>query len=466
VEFNDGSMYRVVSDPPALLRERQVYMHRAASARSGVPYVDPTFADHRARLSGLPLLVWYQYVYQNAGTPEAQADFLCKAIGTLRPNETVMIDIETGGGITDPQDFARRWLAVVEPRLLCLAWVYVPGALAAALPRTFTGDRVVMAPRYSGTASRGAAPTWPHDVHQYTDQGHFPGCTQSGDTSYTALSLETLKARSQTVPVSQNGYTANDRAVITSYTVTKAGRKISLRKGPPGEMLADIVQWFDENIRDIDPGQLDEWGYAERPIRGGTDLSNHASGTAADVDATKWPLGVEATAYLTPAEIAKVNAKLAEYEGCIRWGANYTGRKDPMHFEINRDAATVARVWAKIQAARADKPPVYVTDPVQRTQRAVNLTPVDGIWGDQTERGVNTIREAINNRFPYGVVEAQTRVGATADGSWGPASAAALVQTIRELQAAWSAKVDGQWGPNTEERWTRMRTTYYTALKK
>lgn len=148
---------------------------------------------------------------------------------------------------------------------------------------------------------------------------------------------------------SQNGYAANDRSLITSYVVTKGGRRMWLRVGPPGEMLADFVLWFDENVRDIDSGILDDWSYAERPIRGSASvLSNHASGTAVDVDATRWPLGVEPEAYLTAAEIAKVRAKLREYEGCIRWGGDYTGRKDPMHFEINRDAATVARVWAKI----------------------------------------------------------------------------------------------------------------------
>lgn len=197
MDFNDGSVFRVVTDPAAQLRQRQVYMHRAVTGVTGAPAVDTTFASHRTRLAGMPLLVWYQFVYQNAGTPEAQADYLCKTLGSLRPNEAVMLDIETRGGVTNPQDFARRWLAVVESRLRCRAWIYVPGALAAALPRSFTGDRIVMAPRYSGTASRGSPPAWPHDVHQYTDRGPFPGCAQSGDTSYTALTVAQLLARSR-----------------------------------------------------------------------------------------------------------------------------------------------------------------------------------------------------------------------------------------------------------------------------
>jgi hypothetical protein len=152
---------------------------------------------------------------------------------------------------------------------------------------------------------------------------------------------------------SQNRYSANDRSMITKYTIGQT-KSVNLRKGSTGALLAHMANWFDANIRDIDPGQLDEWGYAERPIRGGTDLSNHASGTAVDVDATKWPLGVEPSAYLTAAEIARIREHLKVYEGCIRWGGDYTGRKDPMHFEINRDQATCDRVWAKIQSQGDD----------------------------------------------------------------------------------------------------------------
>ena len=156
------------------------------------------------------------------------------------------------------------------------------------------------------------------------------------------------------VVYSQNGYSANDRTQCTTYTVSNSGRRMLLRKGSPGELLAHMVRWFDKNIRDIDPGIMDDWSYAERPVRGSTDvLSNHASGTAADVDATKWPLGVEPTAYLTAVEIAKIRAHLKLYEGCIRWGGDYISRKDPMHFEINRNQTACDLVWSKIQRLEA-----------------------------------------------------------------------------------------------------------------
>ena len=149
--------------------------------------------------------------------------------------------------------------------------------------------------------------------------------------------------------VSQNGYPANDRRLVTGYQIGGKA-KVMLRRGSTGTLLKHFADWFDASIRDIDPGIPDDWGYAERPIRGGVELSNHASGTALDVDATKWPLGVQPEAYLIPAEIKAVRRQLTVYEGCIRWGGDYIGRKDPMHFEIDRDEATCDRVLAKLTA--------------------------------------------------------------------------------------------------------------------
>lgn len=109
---------------------------------------------------------------------------------------------------------------------------------------------------------------------------------------------------------------------------------------------------------------------------------------------------------------------------------------------------------------KRDEPP-YSTVSL-KVQRALNFTgsDVDGYWGGRTDQGVNTIRNAINGKFPFGVREAQARVGTTADGAWGPASKAALVQTTKELQAAWGATPDGVWGPATESAWIRNKALY------
>jgi hypothetical protein len=149
---------------------------------------------------------------------------------------------------------------------------------------------------------------------------------------------------------SQNGYSANDRSVIASLTVPGSTRKLAVRAGDVSVVLLDLAAWIHAHIRPIDTGVLDDWGYAERTIRGSsTTLSNHASGTAIDLDALLHPLGVTGT--WSADDKRRINARLAYYDGVVRWGENYTGRLDGMHFEINAGSAAVRRVADKIRAA-------------------------------------------------------------------------------------------------------------------
>lgn len=197
--LNDGSQYRVVTDPEAHMATREVFAFRVASAKGGTaPYVDTAFARHRDQLAGMRGLVMYQFAYANL-SPESQAEFFLQALGGgLRWNEMIMIDPEVGGGFRNDQrsaDWVAHWLAIVEPALDARAWIYIPRALSPAL-QPLVGGRVVMAPRYSGTDRRGTSPDWPHDVHQFTDRGPFPGCSQSGDLSYSNLTADDMLARS------------------------------------------------------------------------------------------------------------------------------------------------------------------------------------------------------------------------------------------------------------------------------
>lgn len=198
MDFNDGSQYRVVTDPARHIEERELYCFRAASTRDGTMYVDTAFERHRNDLASMRGLVMYQYVYVSA-SPEETADFFLAAIDGLRENEMVMVDPEVGGGFTNENApaWVQQWLDRVEAALDTRAWVYVPSALAAGLDRRFTDRRIVMAPRYSGTELRGDAPSWSWDVHQYTDRGYFPGCPDpaGGDVSYTNMTVDDMLRR-------------------------------------------------------------------------------------------------------------------------------------------------------------------------------------------------------------------------------------------------------------------------------
>jgi hypothetical protein len=150
------------------------------------------------------------------------------------------------------------------------------------------------------------------------------------------------------VATSQNSYPANDRSVVISYSVP--GGKLALRKGPAGELLAEAARRWHTEVEPLKwPGN---WGYAERNIRGSTTtLSNHASGTAIDLNAPAHPLAIPASRSLSPAQIAAVRRIIAESDGCLRWGGDYTGRVDPMHVEVIASEARCAAVLAKWRGA-------------------------------------------------------------------------------------------------------------------
>jgi hypothetical protein len=154
---------------------------------------------------------------------------------------------------------------------------------------------------------------------------------------------------------SQNGWSANDRSVISTRTVRGTHVRLAVRDGPAGDLLMEVAALFDLTVQEIDTAvgaDPDDWGYAERPVRGSSDVSNHASGTAIDLNAARWPLGSAPSVNLSARQIAAVREIVAATGGAIRWGGDYAGRKDPMHFEINNGQTEVSCVRA-LSALRA-----------------------------------------------------------------------------------------------------------------
>lgn len=150
---------------------------------------------------------------------------------------------------------------------------------------------------------------------------------------------------------SQNGYRANDRSLIASYKVP--GGKLALRKGDVATVLVYAITRLHSEVEPLKwPGN---WGYAERTIRGSsTTLSNHASGTCFDMNAPRHPLGKRGT--FSKSQVRKIKKILADCDGVIRWGGNYNGRKDEMHFEINKGSAAVRALAQQIRAGKKPGP--------------------------------------------------------------------------------------------------------------
>ena len=132
---------------------------------------------------------------------------------------------------------------------------------------------------------------------------------------------------------SPNGWPASeDRKALGIETFTVPGTKIRFACAKAvAPILVSFAKDFHELVEPIDQGQLDDWGYAFRQTRGSDRiLSNHASGTAIDLNAIKHPLGKSNT--FNKDQRNTINLLITKYG--LAWGGNYKKRKDDMHFEI------------------------------------------------------------------------------------------------------------------------------------
>ena len=144
---------------------------------------------------------------------------------------------------------------------------------------------------------------------------------------------------------SPNGWPASeDRKALGIESFTVPGTKIKFACAKAvAPILVSFAKDFHELVEPINEGQLDDWGYAFRQTRGSDRiLSNHASGTAIDLNAIKHPLGKSNT--FTKEQRNTIQLLLVKYG--LAWGGNYKRRKDEMHFEI---AMTKNQVQNKIK---------------------------------------------------------------------------------------------------------------------
>ena len=94
-------------------------------------------------------------------------------------------------------------------------------------------------------------------------------------------------------------------------------------------IFTEILDKCNHDLSIIDHLGISNYGgcYNYRPIRGSTNLSNHAFGAAIDIDPAHNPLGAKIGSMPLVAITAFKN------QGAL-WGGDYKGRKDWMHFEF------------------------------------------------------------------------------------------------------------------------------------
>ena len=146
--------------------------------------------------------------------------------------------------------------------------------------------------------------------------------------------------------ISYNGWPASkDQGAIGIKSYAVPGTKLKLRCAEKvAPLLVHFAAEFHALIEPLDEGALDDWGYCFRDVRGVPGkLSNHSSGTAIDLNASRHSLNHAGT--FEPAKIPMLKALAKKY--ALTWGGEWT-RRDEMHFEINQNAIKVAALIERL----------------------------------------------------------------------------------------------------------------------
>lgn len=119
--------------------------------------------------------------------------------------------------------------------------------------------------------------------------------------------------------------------------IRAGGRDLYVRR----EVAHLFKGFIDEIVRGgyrIDLGPIDDWGYANRDIRGRPGVkSNHSWGLAVDLNARTNPMGSK-----LKTDMPRWVVDTAQKWGLL-WGGTYKTRPDAMHFEFVGRPSDVAR---------------------------------------------------------------------------------------------------------------------------
>ena len=255
-------------------------------------------------------------------------------------------------------------------------------------------------------------------------------------------------------------------------------RKFRVRAGDVATVFEHLIKRFHAEVEPIDQGILDDWSYHYRAVRGGSTLSNHASATAVDLNATRHPFETKATANFSGAQIAAIRRILADMNQdaeVIRWLDGH----DPMHFEINYisrggTVENVAKLAARLRGdAVPTADPLVAVTPLPSVDTVTPLKPRQVEWRNPSTDFVRIVQRivGVNPTGYYGTVTKrrvsalQANLGVEADGQFGAGTAEAYLLSqpnmhvgssglhepaVMLLQWIVRSKVDGDFGPLTE----------------
>lgn len=198
--------------------------------------------------------------------------------------------------------------------------------------------------------------------------------------------------------ISQNGWQVipdyGNAALLKNPVVPGTSVQLlgGILRGDVATVLLWVAQRFHESVEPLRAGQC--WGFEPRPIRGSSQWSNHASGTAIDLNSVSHGLGASGT--FTAVQVQAIRALLAACGGVVRWGGDYSGRKDEMHFEVSGSAIAVASLAARLSR-----------DPGKPAPQPSPGKPGNPIEGDDMPYSAQEIKELVHGGVKWALEDIQ-----------------------------------------------------------
>ena len=277
----------------------------------------------------------------------------------------------------------------------------------------------------------------------------------AADSRFATDFAEAQQRAALAAETSYNGWPVGTPASaigVASYTIPGTSLSIQVKSGDVATVLTHLAARFHAEVENLRAGQVGGYSY-RRNVNNPSVWSNHASGTAIDLNWNLHPNGSQGT--FTSGQVAALRNVLSFFGGVIFWGGDYRGTIDEMHFEINVPPgnATLASVAARIGNATGPATRVALravrtagTSPL-RTGAAVDR-------GPHRRRGVGTVLSPspggnnialqclVNGRFVCARTAATARSSPT-EPAW---------EAVGDLRAG------APWGRNRELRLSRERS--------
>lgn len=147
------------------------------------------------------------------------------------------------------------------------------------------------------------------------------------------------------------GWPQNNSSKMVTIRAKKSGVTLAVHRevAPILQFCIDTIEarghLFDYGPKDVN----DDWGYANRPIRGTSIPSNHSWGLAVDLDAQQYPQGQRKRR--PPQWVDDVFAKY-RFDNGAPWS-----NPDPMHYEFNGSPADARFLVASLAGHAIEQTP-------------------------------------------------------------------------------------------------------------